>query len=167
MNESILASPDVDYTQALPIQQKRIIAFINHFIMNTVSFLNSFAQSCETRLMEFEFKLRKVDASLKILESQLSSIPEDTLSKPGFNESVQTKREQTDPNFLENAPEMADSTPDETLEFIPGKENPDASIDASYSKYFKMLQVGVPLPAVKLKMSSEGLDPNILDSYKS
>ena len=40
--------------------------------MNTVSFLNHFAQSCESRLMEFEYKLQEVEASLLILESQVS-----------------------------------------------------------------------------------------------
>lgn len=38
-----------------------------------------------------------------------------------------------------------------------------ASKNPLYSKYFKMLQVGVPAQAVKLKMKSEGLDPDILD----
>lgn len=40
--------------------------------MNTVSFLNEFAKSCESRLMEFEYKIQKVEASLLILESQVS-----------------------------------------------------------------------------------------------
>lgn len=42
--------------------------------MNTVSFLNTFCKSCESRLMEFEYKLQKVEASLLILESQVSVI---------------------------------------------------------------------------------------------
>lgn len=33
-----------------------------------------------------------------------------------------------------------------------------------YRKYFKMLKVGIPAPAVKIKMNSEGLDPNLLDN---
>lgn len=32
-----------------------------------------------------------------------------------------------------------------------------------YKKYFKMMQVGVPIQAVKIKMQAEGLDPNILE----
>lgn len=38
------------------------------------------------------------------------------------------------------------------------------SESALYRKYFKMLRVGIPLPAVKIKMNSEGLDPNLLDN---
>ncbi|CAH1098688.1 unnamed protein product [Psylliodes chrysocephalus] len=66
--------PNEDLTQILPIQQKRTIAFVNHFIMNTVSHLNNFAQSCESRFMEFDYKIQRIEASLCILESQLSSI---------------------------------------------------------------------------------------------
>lgn len=35
--------------------------------------------------------------------------------------------------------------------------------DTRYRKYFKMLQFGVPAPAVKLKMANEGIDPNVLE----
>ena len=33
-----------------------------------------------------------------------------------------------------------------------------------YSKYFKMLKVGLPVSVVKSKMTAEGLDPNLLDN---
>ena len=36
--------------------------------------------------------------------------------------------------------------------------------DERYSKYFKMLKMGVPLQAVKNKMAVEGLDGNVLDT---
>lgn len=32
-----------------------------------------------------------------------------------------------------------------------------------YQKYFKMVNFGVPKPAVKLKMNQEGLDPDLLE----
>lgn len=32
-----------------------------------------------------------------------------------------------------------------------------------YQKYFRMLQFGVPVAAVKLKMNAEGVDPSILE----
>lgn len=38
-----------------------------------------------------------------------------------------------------------------------------AAKDPRYEKYFKMLHVGVPKQAVKLKMKQEGLDPSILE----
>lgn len=32
-----------------------------------------------------------------------------------------------------------------------------------YEKYFKMVNFGVPKPAVKIKMAQEGLDPSLLE----
>lgn len=57
------------YCQVPPINQKRTISFINHFIVHTVTFLNKFTLSCEERLLEFEYKLQRIEASLEILES--------------------------------------------------------------------------------------------------
>lgn len=42
-------------------------------------------------------------------------------------------------------------------------EGVKACDDARYRKYFKMLQFGVPPPAVKMKMQNEGFDPNVLE----
>ena len=36
--------------------------------------------------------------------------------------------------------------------------------DERFSKYFKMLKMGVPLQAVKNKMKAEGLDDSVLDN---
>lgn len=38
------------------------------------------------------------------------------------------------------------------------------SESALYRKYFKMLKVGIPQAAVKIKMKSEDIDPNLLDN---
>lgn len=35
--------------------------------------------------------------------------------------------------------------------------------DTRYRKFFKMVQFGVPAPAVKLKMANDGFDPNVLE----
>lgn len=40
---------------------------------------------------------------------------------------------------------------------------PRACEDSRFARFFKMIQFGVPPPAVKLKMKTEGLDPNILE----
>lgn len=37
------------------------------------------------------------------------------------------------------------------------------SEDYRYKKYFKMISFGVPPPAAKIKMASEGLDPDLLE----
>lgn len=40
---------------------------------------------------------------------------------------------------------------------------PRACEDPRFMKFFKMVQFGVPAQAVKLKMKTEGFDPNILE----
>lgn len=54
-----------------PIDQKRMVAFINEFIITTVSFLNDFMTNIETKFVEFELKLQKIEASLMIVEAKV------------------------------------------------------------------------------------------------
>lgn len=42
--------------------------------MHTVTFLNKFTLSCEERLLQFEYKLQRIEASLEILESWVCNI---------------------------------------------------------------------------------------------
>lgn len=51
----------------------------------------------------------------------------------------------------------------EAESIIVPKSGPKASEDVRYKKYFKMLQFGVPAPAVKLKMDADGLDSRLLE----
>jgi len=83
----------IDKSQVPSIQQKRMVAFVNHFIVNTVTFLNKFIGNCETKFIAFESKLQKLEASLLIVEAKLESIS--GLSDP--NKSNATPSSQTVP----------------------------------------------------------------------
>lgn len=54
-----------------PIDQKRMVAFINHFTITTVTFLNNFMTNVESRFVELESKLRGVESSLLIVEAKV------------------------------------------------------------------------------------------------
>lgn len=43
------------------------------------------------------------------------------------------------------------------------QQEPKACEDSRFIRFFKMIQFGVPLAAVKQKMVTEGLDPGILE----
>jgi len=167
---------DVDYNQIPPIQQKRIIAFVNHFVTNTVSYLNNFSQSCESSFLEFEYKIQKVEASLLILEAQLASIP-------GFDRLVEAPKENSgEANVISSilpteqtlalpeVPQQKENTPsnNDIVQAAQVENNtpsgPKASEHPVYAKFFKMVRVGVHPQAVRLKMQSEGCDPAILDN---
>ncbi|XP_076296773.1 coiled-coil domain containing 53 isoform X1 [Lasioglossum baleicum] len=156
-----IIEPTIDYTKVPPINQKRTISFINHFIAHTVTFLNKFALSCEERLFEFENKLQRIEASLEILESWLSSVP-----SPEQNQEIAKAPVEINDNAQEEKSTPTIDEPDTTTEDEPKttetKEQP-VNKDPRYEKYFKMVHVGVPKEAVKLKMEQEGLDSSILD----
>ena len=154
-----IIEPTIDYTKVPPINQKRTISFINHFIVHTVTFLNKFALSCEERLFEFENKLQKIEASLEILESWLSSVPS--------LEQDQSTKDVIENNSIKQEEKTAEiDEPDNDKEDEPKNVQIDEqpiSKDPRYEKYLKMIHFGVPKGAVKLKMEQEGLDPSILD----
>lgn len=54
-----------------PIEQKRLVAFINEFIISTVTFLNEFMTNVESKFVDFELKMQKIEASLLIVEAKV------------------------------------------------------------------------------------------------
>ncbi|XP_034950667.1 WASH complex subunit 3 [Chelonus insularis] len=172
-NSIPIVEPTIDYTKVPPIHPKRTVSFINHFIVTTVSFLNKFALNCEERLYEFENKLQKLEAAIIILESRLASVPgldnkspdtkdcnleEQETVNTESNEKVDTMKT---PEVINNVDEIdkndEEKNPTQASNVEPISSHP------LYRKYFKMVNVGVPKPAVKIKMAQEGLDPSLLD----
>ncbi|XP_046962565.1 WASH complex subunit 3 [Vanessa cardui] len=147
---------NLDLSKIAALQQKRTLAFVNHFVITTVQFLNNFAKRCEQKMMLFERKLEKINATMVLLEARLSSIPE----------VAQTATETDNPKPKESTTE----TPEEINETVTNNDNDNKpenntieTIKPEYERFIKMVQVGVPIDAVKLKISLEGLDPNELD----
>ncbi|KAF4080964.1 hypothetical protein AMELA_G00155410 [Ameiurus melas] len=64
----------VDLSKVPPIQQKRIVAFLNQFIVHTVRFLNRFSTVCEEKLAAISLRIQQIETTLSILETKLSSI---------------------------------------------------------------------------------------------
>ncbi|PBC29881.1 WASH complex subunit 3 [Apis cerana] len=154
-----IIEPTIDCTKVPPINQKRTISFINHFIVHTVTFLNKFTLSCEERLLQFEYKLQRIEASLEILESWLSSIP--NLEQ---NQNTKSSTENND-NKEENVSKI--NEPDNIKQDVPKDIQTEKQLinkDSRYDKYLKMIHFGVPKEAVKLKMEQEGLNSSILDN---
>lgn len=136
-----------------------MVAFINHFVLSTVNFLNKFATDCETKFVRYEHKIQSLEASLSIVEAKLASI--DALrngSDIAGNQQpeVTIKPEGSSPE--EDSKLDINQTVEESTEEVSEK-------DPQYDRYFKMIQVGVPMPAVKNKIKAEGLDPNYIDAF--
>lgn len=86
---------------------------------------------------------------------QLSSIPELTHNIPHTPEVAETPAiaEQTNALPIEETNGEPEQSEDKT----------DSLARPEYDRFIKMVQVGVPVQAVKLKVSLEGLDPNVLE----
>lgn len=95
---------------------------------------------------------------------QLSSIPE--VSETQTDPKTITKIE---PNVETNPPPEVNSPGNSELKGPVKEKSPDtvklednpAPSHPEYDRFIKMVSVGVPLEAVKLKLSAEGLDPNL------
>lgn len=178
-----------------------MLAFINHFILNTVDFLNKFIANCESKFIEFDTKLQKVESSLLIVESkvfsqsqlsicqmvkwftfssfpQLASMPDGndstTPPKPENSTTSGPSSTTTEPipqsiDINANRVPSSEEVPtdvesrDETDEIEEHVKGIKITEDIRYKKYFKMMQMGVPAAAVKIKMQIEGFDGNLLE----
>ncbi|GAB1605068.1 WASH complex subunit 3-like [Argonauta hians] len=172
-----LVGTGIDYTKCEAIYQKRTLAFLNHFITHTVRFLNKFSGVCEEKLETMSYRIQRLEITMNILEAKLSSIPglenvvapaSETATPSTPVPSSETAPAQATPQAA--APSAAPPTPAASAEAAPPppptSEEPQKTVsqDPRYMKYFKMVAVGVPEPAVKIKMKNEGLDPSLLDN---
>ena len=139
----------VDYEQVEPLQRKRLLKFVNHFVLQMANFLSNFSQTCDMKLMSISQKLNDLETSLVLLENKLESVPSLKLES--------TMQEQETKSTAEPVVQA-----DEEMEAEVKKESQiDESLVAPFKK---MLQVGVPEQAVRQKMKIQGLDDALLFS---
>lgn len=171
----------VDLTKVPAIQQRRIVAYLNQFIVHTVRFLNRFSTVCEEKLSNISLRIQQIETTLCILEAKLSSIPglEDvTVDGVSQQQTAEANgptvsQSQIDSPAVGNLPtpepvqnESATATVEKAeAEAVAAAENVmTVAKDSRYARYLKMVQVGVPVMAIRNKMVLEGLDPNLLDT---
>nr|XP_025868856.1 WASH complex subunit 3 isoform X2 [Vulpes vulpes] len=159
-----LMGSGIDLTKVPAIQQKRTVAFLNQFVVHTVQFLNHFSTVCEEKLADLSLRIQQIETTLNILDAKLSSIPglDDVtfevspVSVTGItNEShSETTSEKSQNSLQDSGPQRSEVTPENIL---------TVAKDPRYARYLKMVQVGVPVMAIRNKMISEGLDPDLLE----
>ncbi|XP_021060843.1 WASH complex subunit 3 isoform X2 [Mus pahari] len=158
-----LMGSGIDLTKVPAIQQKRTVAFLNQFVVHTVQFLNRFSAVCEEKLADLSLRIQQIETTLNILDAKLSSIPglEDvTVEVSPLNVTAVTNGSHSETT----AEQPQNSTQDSGVQ---ESETPSENVltvakDPRYARYLKMVQVGVPVMAVRDKMISEGLDPELL-----
>ncbi|XP_074127500.1 WASH complex subunit 3 isoform X2 [Sminthopsis crassicaudata] len=164
-----LMGSGIDLTKVPAIQQKRTVAFLNQFVVHTVQFLNRFSTVCEEKLSALSLRIQQIETTLNILDAKLSSIP-------GL-EDVKFEISTANVNGVTNGPEAPSgqqsslSPQSENSIQDTGPQKCEAAAeniltvakDPRYARYLKMVQVGVPVMAIRNKMISEGLDPDLLE----
>lgn len=88
---------------------------------------------------------------------QLSSIPELDIDIPPNKEILEDKLEE-DKCKETTAEEIKPNTEESKFDEI---SKPD--VKPEYERFIKMVQVGVPVQAVKIKVKLEGLDPDVFE----
>ncbi|XP_038636309.1 WASH complex subunit 3 isoform X3 [Scyliorhinus canicula] len=123
------------------------------------------------KLASLSLRIQQIETTLNILEAKLSSIP-------GLEE-VKVETANQDQNFA-NGPSTVTATsqpqpsPPEVQQNIESTtQSKEDSLtentvtvakDPRYARYLKMVQVGVPVMAIRTKMVSEGLNPDLLET---
>ncbi|XP_012590661.1 PREDICTED: WASH complex subunit CCDC53 isoform X2 [Condylura cristata] len=159
-----LMGSGIDLTKVPAIQQKRTVAFLNQFVVHTVQFLNRFSTVCEEKLAELSLRIQQIETTLNILDAKLSSIPglDDVtfevspISAPSMaNDShSETSLEQSQNSLQDHGLQESEVTAENIL---------TVAKDPRYARYLKMVQVGVPVMAIRNKMILEGLNPDLLE----
>ncbi|XP_025054699.1 WASH complex subunit 3 isoform X6 [Alligator sinensis] len=132
-----LVGSGIDLTKVPAIQQKRTVAFLNQFVVHTIQFLNRFSTVCEEKLSALSLRIQQIETTLNILDAKLSSIP-------GL-EDVKFEVSSAKMNSVTNGPVLQATTEQQSTSVSPQSE-------------------GVPVMAIRNKMISEGLDPDLLET---
>jgi len=62
------------HIQVDPIGPKRMLAFLNHFIVHTSSFLNRFSVICEEKLEDLSVRLQRLETTVCLLETKVGMV---------------------------------------------------------------------------------------------
>ncbi|XP_071502188.1 WASH complex subunit 3-like [Diadema setosum] len=158
-----LVGPGVDLTKVGAIHSKRMLAFLNHFIIHTTRFLNKFSCVCEQKLSDITTRIQRLETTINILEAKLASIP-------GLENVTVEPTPPPAPPQPSDLPALPSSGPADgsNVPAIEAKPEPapamTVSQDPRYMKYFRMINMGVPVGALRQKLLNEGLDPGLLDT---
>lgn len=141
-------------------------------MVHTVQFLNCFSTVCEEKLSALSLRIQQIETTLNILDAKLSSIP--GLEDVKFEVSTAHVNSVTNGPVAQAAadqqtaasPQSGNNTQEEGLQKteVVTENVTTVAKDPRYARYLKMVQVGVPVMAIRNKMISEGLNPDLLET---
>ena len=162
-----MKSEPVIYESSEALSSNFVTQVVNQFLVQYSKTLITCSATCEEKLLSLNTKLTKLEAALTLLEKKLEPF------SAGADEQIQQKVEPETTTYVEPKEELNkvdDNTfVEETLE-VENEILEEVEADRLRIKdapqlqtYFKMLKMGVPHEAVKLKMARENIDASLLD----
>ncbi|GMR36453.1 hypothetical protein PMAYCL1PPCAC_06648 [Pristionchus mayeri] len=161
--------PDVSLDEMRALDRRRLMAIVNGMIMRMSEWLGEMAKKGEEGLIRAEMRLDKAEVKLRLIETKLQGVSIEEGEKK--SETVTAEEKKT---VAEEKKEVEETREGSNVEI----EEEDTKVeevgvndgrmvmkdDPRYTKYFKMVKMGIQEEAVRLKMKSEGVDPSILDT---
>lgn len=163
-----MKSEPVIYESSEALSSNFVTQVVNQFLVQYSKTLITCSATCEEKLLSLNTKLTKLEAALILLEKKLEPFS-------AGEKQVVTQQQKVEPESNVESKEEINKVDDnntfveETLEveneILEEVENDRLRIkDApELQTYFKMLKMGVPHEAVKLKMARENIDVSLLD----
>lgn len=166
--------PGLDYKQVQCLQQKRLLAFVNHFVIRTADFLSTFALQCEQKLDNINQKISRLENEMALLEFKLDSVPKLRSDTPNTEplERNNTNEDHTKSSASANScVGNCDMTPDGKSISEGSEENLAASRQDLHQQnpglipFSKMVTVGVPIEAITQKLKIHGFEDIVIESF--
>eukprot|EP01127_Copromyxa_protea_P000955 TRINITY_DN1088_c0_g1_i1.p1 TRINITY_DN1088_c0_g1~~TRINITY_DN1088_c0_g1_i1.p1 ORF type:complete len:210 (+),score=66.53 TRINITY_DN1088_c0_g1_i1:40-669(+) len=180
------ASLVIDYSEALPVENSSTLSMVNNFILTTTTFLNRFSYLCEQKLMTVSANIQQLEITLSLLESKLQSI-ESTGSTTTTTAAPTAAGDGSQPVTATGGPPPPGGGPPPPGGGPPpppgGAPPPPGGAPAApapppepevpsltwrrdprYSKFFSLLEMGVPLGQIQRDMMLKGFDPSVLEN---
>lgn len=164
----------LDLNKVESINKSQLVDLMNNFTISYLDKLKTLMTNVDSRLFKLNSKIIVCQSNLCTLEARIASVPGLQVDEPKELKESQTNEHQKDePDGEQGAGSQTDdqltiaktpsNEPDEGREDERDENVPDDSNDdPELLKYKRMVAVGVPKDAVRLKMRAEGYDPNLL-----
>lgn len=147
---------------------------VNSFVLSTSDFLNKFSSLCEQKLSSVSSQVARVEIVLALLEAKLDSIEWMGTGGGGAAAAAATNAGAAGDTSASASSAAAAAPIAPPIAAEPAAAAPPADANANvlklkddprYSKYFKMLNMGVPKQAIRQRMTTDGcVDPNQIDN---
>ena len=176
-----MASDEMDASKFRPQGIHATVLLTNQMILQTTSFLNEFSQTVERKISNVSAKVTQLEILLAVLEAKINSVPAVDDEAPSRPVAAAAQKEEV-PEVSPNAAAATAAPPPPPPVAAPPPPPPppygeqkveveevpaEAGPPAHFVTYTKMLKMGLPEAAVRLKMAANGVTDEDAEAFLS